>query len=138
MSDLYKRKLGKRSHSTRTDHSAIFNEALRTAMETADATAPKRRRGRPRKLPDLQDQQQQACVVTTAPKRQRGRPKKQATAPLLSPPDAKQLLKKRKKLQDKRPFKKNWRSCGEDCVNCNNPPCRSCKNCLWKKKCLKR
>jgi hypothetical protein len=141
MSDLYKRKLRKRSHNTiytRTDHSPIFNEASRTATETADATPAKRRRGRPRKLPDLQDQQQPACVVATAPKRQRGRPKKQATAPLLSPPDVKQQLKKRKKLQDKRPIKKNWRKCGEDCVHCNSPPCRKCKNCLQKQKCLKR
>jgi hypothetical protein len=138
MSDLYKRKLRKRSHSTITDYSPIFNEALRTATERADATPAKRRRGRPRKLLDLQDQQQQACVVATAPKRQRGRPKKQATAPLLSGPDVKQLLKKRKKLQDKRPFKKNWRRCGKDCVNCNSPVCRKCKNCLQKQKCLKR
>jgi hypothetical protein len=138
MSDFYKRQLRKRSHSTRTDHLPIFNEASRTATETADATPAKRRRGRPKKLPDLQDQQQQACVVATAPKRQRGRPKKQATAPLLSAPDVKQLLKKRKKLQDKRQSKKNWRRCGKDCVYCNSPPCRSCKNCLWKKKCLKR
>jgi hypothetical protein len=132
MSDLYKRKLRKRSHNTRTDHSPIFNEALRTATERADATPAKRRRGRPRKLPDLQDQQQQACDVATAPKRQRGRPKKQAG------PDVKQLLKKRKKLQDKRPFKKNWRRCEKDCVNCNSPVCRKCKNCLQKQKCLKR
>ncbi len=138
MSDFYKRQLRKRSHSTRTDPWPIFNEASSTDTETADATPAKRRRGRPRKLPDLQDQQQQACVVATAPKRQRGRPKKQATAPLLSAPAVKQPLHKRKKPQDNQPSKKNWRKCGEDCANCNSPPCRSCKNCLWKQKCLKR
>ncbi len=138
MSDLYKRKLRKRSHSMITDHSPIFNEALRTATETADATPAKRRRGRPKKLPDFQDQQQQACVVATEPKRQRGRPKKQATAPLLSAPEVKQQLPKGNKHQEKRQSKKTWRRCDKDCVYCNNPPCRSCKNCLWKQKCLKR